>query len=887
MFALLLTFSSSLGVGENMNGEYIISPTPNAKPGKYNTKWSEYKNQGTYAYTLRKDAVMAPPTSTPHLKIFLTPYSHLIPSTEGGVESFDVYMGPIKHLYSEVFWTELPEVPLPDGLIERFAGKGMAIIGYEVDQVRKGAGPNGEDVGVSINMAYNHHHDANIVGAGSSMERVRYDPLDVTVSPMARADPNYMVVAVEHTPSPNGLPTSAHLAAGNGGEYRKSYHGFASPVAYVIESPQNVHVLPMQIDTWNRDKMNISGGSKFVPGPHPKHSLAPTDKNALYSGLLECPLTDRVQKIIPGGTGFNSTYALLIADVANVPQCGGVKPKPSPTTPGIPLLGWYSQANEDNVLSTAAFSPGAGYKSDGTSLGSIYATGTAPKGTDVSLMKLWKSTTGKLDHFTTVTPLEEKLATQANYTLVGVLGETQVGSSPEAGSIPVNLFYCEKRNDHFMSTNNCAACGGLDYVNMNPGGGRVDGSLLPPRPPAPAPQMTQCAHVIATTEECFNAARHQPGLKPNAKVTTSSGSSEDVASGCTLSVDPVTGSAKAFFNTNVNSTACCGAGVETLLGSSTSSLVHLALAVHGGSKSVEITMSAPSNGGWFGVGFFAQAMVETPYAIIIDGNGTVTERKLANHGAGTLLKTSVKVISSSVANGRRTVVMTRPSAGATKDHASFEMNTLSVPFINAVGASNELAYHSKKTAATLALWPMEAGKSSPASACVCEQPAAPFGSAKGNLKYLPTGEEYGFVNYCDPMPRESVLFNRNPTCDVRKYVGGLQVCKHMFSLLDSDQEQPWPNQPLVYYQKYRFYFQEYKPDFHVVSVPRQGWGIAAAGGHAEYDVPQCPPGTPREKCTHMIWGVLTPTGHDLHLAAIHFHCHGACPFPVSFLVTLG
>jgi hypothetical protein len=49
MLALLLTASSSLGVGENMNGEYITSPTPNAKPGKYNTKWSEYKNQGPYA----------------------------------------------------------------------------------------------------------------------------------------------------------------------------------------------------------------------------------------------------------------------------------------------------------------------------------------------------------------------------------------------------------------------------------------------------------------------------------------------------------------------------------------------------------------------------------------------------------------------------------------------------------------------------------------------------------------------------------------------------------------------------------------------------------------------------------------------------------------------
>jgi hypothetical protein len=50
-------------------------------------------------------------------------------------------------------------------------------------------------------------------------------------------------------------------------------------------------------------------------------------------------------------------------------------------------------------------------------------------------------------------------------------------------------------------------------------------------------------------------------------------------------------------------------------------------------------------------------------------------------------------------------------------------------------------------------------------------------------------------------------------------------------------------------------------------------GIAAAGGNAEYDVPQCPPGTPVEKCTWEIWGVLTPGGDNLHLAAIHFHCH--------------
>ena len=90
--------------------------------------------------------------------------------------------------------------------------------------------------------------------------------------------------------------------------------------------------------------------------------------------------------------------------------------------------------------------------------------------------------------------------------------------------------------------------------------------------------------------------------------------------------------------------------------------------------------------------------------------------------------------------------------------------------------------------------------------CLCAMPAAAYGKAAGTIKYLPTGEQFGFTNFCQPEPRESVLANHNPTCDVRSYVGGLQVCKHMWSLLDAHQEsdprvQRWKSQPLTYYQK--------------------------------------------------------------------------------------
>jgi hypothetical protein len=49
--------------------------------------------------------------------------------------------------------------------------------------------------------------------------------------------------------------------------------------------------------------MNLTG-SPFVSGPVPRASLAPlSGPDALYSGLLECPITTRIQKIHDGSAG--------------------------------------------------------------------------------------------------------------------------------------------------------------------------------------------------------------------------------------------------------------------------------------------------------------------------------------------------------------------------------------------------------------------------------------------------------------------------------------------------------------------------------------------------------------------------------------------------------
>ena len=66
-------------------------------------------------------------------------------------EFFQVYSRPIKTRYSEVFWTMQDPIALPQHIIQRFENKVMAIVGYEVDQVRKTE--NGQDVSVPITHA--------------------------------------------------------------------------------------------------------------------------------------------------------------------------------------------------------------------------------------------------------------------------------------------------------------------------------------------------------------------------------------------------------------------------------------------------------------------------------------------------------------------------------------------------------------------------------------------------------------------------------------------------------------------------------------------------------------------------------------------------------------
>ncbi|XP_071127367.1 uncharacterized protein [Mytilus edulis] len=222
-----------------------------------------------------------------------------------GHEYFDVYSPEIATHYGEVFWTDLGNNPIPKEIIDRFAGKVMAITGYEQDQVmvnpvsKPGLNPQ-NDVSVPINWAYNHHYVAWMTGKYSKLIKIpNPDPNDVSVhgSPM-KWKPVDLPSAKDR--EYKNVPTSQTFSAGNGGESRKSFHGYPDGFAQLIDSPDTWHITPMQIDTRNRDcgatPQDINNCTVFTPGDEPRQARfgrGIPKEGAVYSGILECPCTSR------------------------------------------------------------------------------------------------------------------------------------------------------------------------------------------------------------------------------------------------------------------------------------------------------------------------------------------------------------------------------------------------------------------------------------------------------------------------------------------------------------------------------------------------------------------------------------------------------------------
>jgi len=263
---------------------------------------------------------------------------------------------------------------------------------------------------------------------------------------------------------------------------------------------------------------------------------------------------------------------------------------------------------------------------------------------------------------------------------------------------------------------------------------------------------------------------------------------------------------------------------------------------------VNISISGPSEY-WFGVGFNASIMDNLPYAIIVDGNGNVQERKLANHDPGDVIQSSVKVLTNNVNNGVRTVLLQRALVGITTDHYSFSASVATIDFINALGDTVDLAQHKFRSSSAIELFHDGVNPS-----CLCQD-------STSTISGIP------YIADCKPEPLSDLLADNNPTCQVSSYVGGLSCCFNGGILLDADQTPP-PFVDEVFF-KFRIYFEEYDFTKHQI-IRHVEWSQngcdSGAGGpnpmgcwHIEYDI---------------VKGVGSPAGPDVQMFQSTFPVHG-------------
>jgi hypothetical protein len=423
-----------------------------------------------------------------------------------------------------------------------------------------------------INCAYNHHHDTAVVGKGSTLEKVdrNHPRVKQAGREYIRLDGGQVWLPREHTPSPNGIPTRAMFSDGNGGEYRKSFHAYPPPFAQLVHSPDSFAGAPMQIDTWNRDKMNITG-SKFVPGPYPKHSLAPvTGPDAHYSGIFECPLTSRIQKIYSGGgSGFNDTYA------AKIFGCGSTN-----STPETAPTNFESKYN-GQCLDVA------GKKTS--------------DGAEVNTWNCVQQSNEKFSYDAASGHFVDSNSKKCMSTDCPAKGGLCIKTCDEKSAA---ARWTVSRKDGTIRPRNAAgSCLQVDSKALD-APLSIGMCSTPPTShqvwTAAAPQpLNACKHNISDADACFASAKGMPALS-NSTIATKTVSDATLPPGCTVSASPSSSNGKAFnvvFNSMLDSKVCCGAGPESEVAGEAKSLVTLGLKVSAAKKTplATITLTGPAD----------------------------------------------------------------------------------------------------------------------------------------------------------------------------------------------------------------------------------------------------------------------------------------------------
>jgi len=577
-----------------------------------------------------------------------------------GMEYFDLYGPEIATLYGQVFWADQLNQPLPPDIVKRFAGKTIAVTGYEHDQVmvqpvgQPGVNPD-KDVSVPINWAYNHHYEFWLTGKNAEMMWV----------PAAKNDhyaneKRQKLVAVERASSDplaakrlgNGLPTSSWFSEGNGGESRKSFHGYPKGFAQLIDLPIQWHLLPMQIDVRNREcgvspaaVGNCTGapGNPYRPGVEPKQArwARPWDRTAgtNVSGVLECPCNSRFGGD-PAVYGPDTPTKRTIHKFMSTP--GGCQPTQSLTTAADCFAA--AAAIETSVSKNLTVSSDA-----------------LPAGCSI-----------RLDASSAVVAVFNQAGKAACLMTSKLAGSTMVKSTGVGLSLLLDLSNGSASYVHTPSGVYCSE-------NRQ----NILQQFVPPTNSTTDAEnaLSKCEAFCSTTASCW---------------------------GC--SVDLVTPPSLAAFN----AIPTCGehlAWAGKIRGDISEKVP---------AGNVTMTITGPANV-WFGVGFNAQRMADEPWTLICNGTnvfenqiGTCGEE--GQHCPGNTLAPSVQVVSNTVSGNTRTLVIKRAIKGPDATYYSFNpYRNSTINIITAVGSSQSFAYHAKHDLGTISL-----ANADGTPTCVCD-----------------------------------------------------------------------------------------------------------------------------------------------------------------------
>merc|ERR1719506_1383615 len=527
-----------------------------------------------------------------------------------GHEYFDVWAPEIATHYGEVFWTSQGNQPLPQHIVDRFKGKVMAITGYEQDQVmvvptgKPGLNPE-QDVSVPINWAYNHHYMAWMTGAHSELVEAPCEPGE------PHCQDTKLVAVDKKSDMPRNFgdvaPTSQMFSEGNGGESRKSFHGYPDGFAQLIESPETWTITPMQIDTRNRNcgstYKDVGNCTHMIPDYEPRSARygknwQGVDKPALasnYSGILECPCNSRyggdplfypdagTKQITHNYEAIPSGSCQPTQDIISPKECFSVVA----SNLGISASDFVNLSVSDPTLPS-----GCSVVSQANGTATVYYNSADSK-------QACTHTTSRVGQATSQVGVTLKVELDSNGA-----SKTDMSRSPKGQ-------WCSDNRNNVIQSFHAKSSAQTDMEAA----------------------LKQCEAFCLSNTQC-NFCSVDALNVPKMDVQ--------------FSAIPECG--------NINSWG--GALIGDISSKSKVS-----------DGNATITLSGPADV-WFGVGLDAENMADSPYTLIVNASGVI-EQKIgtcgseAEHCPGDQLESSVKVVSNTVASGVRTVVMTRGFQGAT------------------------------------------------------------------------------------------------------------------------------------------------------------------------------------------------------------------------------